>query len=89
MFRKELLFRRLQKIRQQEEASLALLERQETELVAALQETEQMIADRLEVETKLETRLAAKISGLERKIELLSERRQKVKELGRVRVITT
>ena len=70
--------RRLRKISKQETASLKLLEKQEAELVKAVQENQEQVAARLARESPAETKLRAEVEKLTRRLAGLGTDLEKV-----------
>ena len=79
MFRKgNPVERRLRKISKQEAASLKLLEKQEVELVKAVEENAREVETRLARETPAEAKLKAEIDRVTRRLANLTSDMQKV-----------
>ena len=79
MFRKgNPVERRLKKICKQEAASLKLLEKQEAELVKAVEENSRLVAARLARETPAEARLRGEIEKITRRLASLNSDIEKV-----------
>ena len=79
MFRKgNPVERRLRKISKQEAASLKLLEKQEVELVKAVEENAKEVETRLARETPAEAKLKAEIDRVTRRLANLTSDMQKV-----------
>ena len=84
MFRKgNPVERRLRKISKQEAASLKLLEKQEVELVKAVEENAREVETRLARETPAEAKLKAEIDRVTRRLANLTSDMQKVINHGR------
>ena len=70
--------KRLDKIRRQEAASLKLLLKQESELLAAVEENENLVEKFLAAESQTEVKIRMEIEELTQKVELLNSQQSKV-----------
>ena len=70
--------KRLDKIRRQEAASLKLLLKQESELLAAVEENENLVGKFLAAESQTELKIRMEIEELTQKVELLNSQQSKV-----------
>ena len=81
MFKKGGMQKRLKRISKQEAASLKLLEKQESELVKAVEENDKLVETILGKESPAEVKIREEIEKLTRKLQQLDC------ELGKVKVI--
>jgi hypothetical protein len=81
MFKKGGVEKRLKKISKQEAASIKLLEKQESELVKAVDENDKLVETILGKESPAEVKIRAEIEKLTKKLQQLDC------ELGKVKII--